>query len=32
MACKERVPDVEDIAAGFVDAVGELRKLADARR
>jgi WS/DGAT/MGAT family acyltransferase len=32
MACKEMVPDVEDIATGFVDAIGELRKLADARR
>jgi len=32
MACKEMVPDVEDVADGFVDAIGELRKLADERR
>ena len=29
MACKERMPDVESVAAGFVDAVAELRRLAD---
>jgi WS/DGAT/MGAT family acyltransferase len=32
MACREMVPDVEDIATGFVDAIGELRKLAGERR
>ena len=31
MACKEMVPDLEDVATGFVDAIEELRKLADAR-
>jgi WS/DGAT/MGAT family acyltransferase len=31
MACKELVPDVEDLAASFVDAVGVLRRLADER-
>jgi WS/DGAT/MGAT family acyltransferase len=31
MACRERVPDVEAIATGFVEATAELRKLADAR-
>jgi WS/DGAT/MGAT family acyltransferase len=30
MACRERVPDVEDLATGFVDATAELRKRADA--
>lgn len=29
MACKEMVPDLWDIAAGFADAVTELRKRAD---
>jgi WS/DGAT/MGAT family acyltransferase len=29
MACKELVPDVEDLAAAFVDEVGVLRKRAD---
>jgi hypothetical protein len=32
MACKEMVPDVEDLATGFVDATEELRKLAEQRR
>jgi len=31
MACKEMVPDLEDVTNGFVDAIGELRKLADER-
>jgi hypothetical protein len=32
MACKEMVPDVEDLATGFVDATGVLRKLAEKKR
>ena len=32
MACKEMVPDVEDLATGFVNATEELRKLAEQRR
>jgi hypothetical protein len=31
MACKELVPDVEDLAISFVDEVGVLRRLADER-
>jgi hypothetical protein len=32
MACKEMVHDVEDLAAGFVDATEVLRRLAEQRR
>ena len=32
MACREMVPDVEDLATGFVEATGELRRLARKRR
>jgi len=32
MACKEMVPDVEDLATGFVDATERLRRLAERRR
>jgi hypothetical protein len=32
MACRELVPDVEDITTGFVHAIGELRALAAERR
>ena len=32
MACKRMVPDVEDIAAGFVSEIAILRKRADATR
>jgi hypothetical protein len=32
MACKEMVPDVEDLATGFVDATERLRRLAAQRR
>jgi len=32
MACKEMVPDVEDLATGFVDATEALRRLAAQRR
>jgi WS/DGAT/MGAT family acyltransferase len=32
MACTEKVPDLEDLATGFVDAVERLRKLAERRR
>jgi WS/DGAT/MGAT family acyltransferase len=28
MACKEMVPDIQDVAASFADAIGRLRKLA----
>jgi WS/DGAT/MGAT family acyltransferase len=31
LACKELVPDLEDLAAGFVAAIGELRRLAERR-
>jgi hypothetical protein len=32
MACKEMVPDVEDLATGFVDAIEVLRGLAEQSR
>ena len=32
MACKRMVPDVEDIATGFVSEVAALRRLAEAKR
>ena len=32
MACKEMVPDVEDLATGFVEATEELKRLAEKRR
>jgi WS/DGAT/MGAT family acyltransferase len=32
MACKERVPDVEDLATGFAEATRALRRLATRRR
>ena len=32
MACREMVPDVEALATGFVEATGELRRLARKRR
>jgi WS/DGAT/MGAT family acyltransferase len=32
LACKEMVPDVEDLATGFVDATEVLRRLAEQRR
>jgi hypothetical protein len=31
MACKEMVPNVEDLAIGFVDAIEGLRRLAAQR-
>lgn len=31
LACRELVPDVEDLATGFVDATEELRRLAERR-
>jgi WS/DGAT/MGAT family acyltransferase len=32
LACKEMVPDVEDLATGFVDATEALRRVAEQRR
>jgi WS/DGAT/MGAT family acyltransferase len=32
IACKEMMPDVENVATGFVEAIGELRRLADRGR